>query len=98
MQHHCSGRAAWRAEILDLSSAPAGWRWSRGADDQARCARRRFETAAEGRQAVWEAMLMVAVCGDVLVDMVGTDVEQAMLRYRRDRAEAASFEPEDERP
>jgi len=57
-----------------------------------------LDTAAEERQALWEAMLTVAVCGDVLVDMVGTDVEEAMLRYRRERAEAAACEPEEERP
>ncbi|MBB4661427.1 hypothetical protein [Conexibacter arvalis] len=57
-----------------------------------------LKTAAEERQALWEAMLTVAVCGDVLVELVGTDVEEAMLRYRRERAEAAAFEPEDERP
>ncbi|MBB4661438.1 hypothetical protein [Conexibacter arvalis] len=57
-----------------------------------------LDTAAEERQALWEAMLTVAVCGDVLVELVGTDVEEAMLRYRRERAEAASCEPEDERP
>jgi hypothetical protein len=57
-----------------------------------------LDTAADEREALWEAMLTVAVCGDVLVDMVGTDVEEAILTYRRERAEAASFEPEEERP
>jgi hypothetical protein len=42
-------------------------------------------STAEGRQALWEAMLTVAVCGDVLVDLVGDDVEEAMLSYRRER-------------
>ncbi|MDO8209114.1 hypothetical protein [Conexibacter sp. CPCC 206217] len=40
---------------------------------------------AEGREALWEAMLTVANCGDVLVDLVGDDVEEAMLAYRRER-------------
>lgn len=46
---------------------------------------------AEGPEALWEAMLTVAICGDVLVDLVGDDVEEAMLAYRRER-EADSAE------
>lgn len=42
-------------------------------------------STAEGRQALWEAMLTVAICGDVLVDLVGDDVEDAMRTYRRER-------------
>jgi len=42
-------------------------------------------STAEGRQTLWEAMLTVAVCGDVLVDLVGDDVEDAMSAYRRER-------------
>lgn len=42
-------------------------------------------STAEGRQALCEAMLTVAICGDVLVDLVGDDVEEAMRTYRRER-------------
>ncbi len=42
-------------------------------------------STAEGRQALWEAMLTVAICGDVLVDLVGDDVEDAMRAYCRER-------------
>lgn len=42
-------------------------------------------STAEGRQALWEAMLTVAICGDVLVDLVGCDVEDVMRAYRRER-------------
>jgi hypothetical protein len=41
-------------------------------------------STAEGREALWEAMLTVAICGDVLVDLVGDDVEDAILAYRRE--------------
>jgi hypothetical protein len=40
---------------------------------------------AEGREALWESMLTVAICGDVPVDLVGDDVEDAMRAYRRER-------------
>ena len=49
-------------------------------------------STAEGRQALWEAMLTVAICGDVLVDLVGDDVEDAMLAYRREREDDGAEE------
>jgi hypothetical protein len=49
-------------------------------------------STTEGREAIREAMLTVAICGDVLVDMVGDDVECTILAHRRERDAAGSEE------
>jgi hypothetical protein len=49
-------------------------------------------STTEGREAIREAMLTIAICGDMLVDLVGDDVERTILAYRRERDAAGSEE------